>query len=470
MQKAAESSPAKARAANEQVSYVKPKSSGKADTHASDQSQEVQSQSKPQYSPQDSHPTTDGPNEAAPVKPNDADTDMKDSEPERDLHEPPNPRMANNGTNPGGPAPVDVDDEEYGEVLSDLKTLSIGQDRGGEPDAWSRLGRSLVLLVRYGPYKAAKYQVQTANGYNTAGLQKVSDPETRISHITYRGQDGEKHRRYTRNNVAGIVGVAIKERKKGSKTAPVAYVKILWQDIDEDDQWLLKRNTCWITNADLITLTDKVTAAQKITEVWEKQELRYNNWQGLIGRDSPDRSPSPCPLDTFKAEKDWTLKRERTNESFPSFERSLDARSPTTHLDQVGRRQVRQLAANNSERYNPDLIKQELNSEENELFVSTNGQNANGQNTNGQITNDQNTKDQNTNDLDNNTSSGSGQSRPPKLSKFYKKWLKKRQLEETDLDNLDDEYIGRFEAAAFVYVDELRKQGYIVEDDIGADL
>ncbi|KAJ9480753.1 hypothetical protein VN97_g12777 [Penicillium thymicola] len=523
LQKSAESSPAKAKAANEQVSYVKPQSSGKEDAHASDQTQEVQPQSKPQYSPQDSHPTPDGPNETAPVEPNEADTDMEDSEPERDLSEPPNPRMASNGMNPGGPAPVDVDDEEYGEVLNDLKTLSAGRDQDGEPDAWSRLGRSRVLLVRYGPYKAAKYRVQTANGYDTTGLQKVSELETRISHITYRGQDGEKHKRYTRNNVAGIVGVAIKERKdstKEYKIAPVAYVKIKWQDIDEADQKLLTRNTCWITNADLITLTDRATAAQKISEAWEKQEQRYNHWQGQIGRDSPDRLPSPCPLDTFKAEKDRTLKRERTNEPFPRFERGLDARSPTTHMDQAGQRLARQPVANNSERYNPVPIKQELNSEENELFVRTNGQNANGQNangqnangqnangqnangqnangqnangqnTNGQNTNDQhtnhqitnhqntnhqntnhqNTNHQNTNDLDNNTS-GPGQSRPPpKLSKFYRKWLKRRQLEQTDLDNLDDEYIARFEAAAFVYVDELRKQGYIVEDDMGADL
>ncbi|KAJ5795905.1 uncharacterized protein N7518_004445 [Penicillium psychrosexuale] len=399
LQKAAESSPAKTKAVNEQVSYVQPKSNGKADAHASDQSQEVQPQSKPQYSPQDSHSTTDGLNEAAPVEPNKTDTDMEYSEPERDLSEPPNPRIANNGMNPGGPAPIGVDDDEYGEVLNDLKTLSIGQDQDGEPDAWSRLGRSRVLLVRYGPYKAAKYRVQTANGYNTAGLQKVSDPETRISHITYRGQDGEKHRRYTRNNVAGIVGVAIKERKPGSKTAPVTYVKIKWQDISEADQKLLTRNTCWITNADLIALTDQATAAQKISEAWDKQELRYNIWQGLNGRDSPDRSPSPCPLDTFKAEKDRTLKRERTNEPFPNFESGLDARSPTTHLD---RRLVRNLTAMDSERYSPDPIKQELNSEENELFVSTNGQNVNGQNAN---------------DLDTNISSGSGQSQPPpKLS------------------------------------------------------
>lgn len=479
LQRAAEGSLANSKAANEELPYVQPNSSGKADAHASDQNPEIQPQSKPEYSPQDSHPNTDGPNEAAPVdmdvdhsepqdnhpttddlneaapvESNGTGMDIEYSGPQRDLSEPPNPRTANNGMNPGGPAPIDVDDDEYGEVLNNLKTLSNGQDQDGVPDAWSRLGRSRVLLVRYGPYKAAKYRVQTANGYNTTGLQKVSDLETRISHITYRGQDGEKHKRYTRNNVTGIVGVAIKQRNnqaKEYKIAPVAYVKIKWEGIDEADQKLLTRNTCWITNADLITLTDQATAAQKISEAWEKQEQRYNDRQSQIGRGSPDRSPSPCPLDTFKAGKDRTLKRERTNEPFPNFERGEDALSPTTHPDHAGRRPAGQPAANISEGYNPVPIKQELNSVENELFVSVNGQNAN--------------------DLDNNTSSGPGQSRPPpKLSKFYMKWLKRRQLEQTDLNNLDDEYIARFEAAAFVYVDELRKQGYIVEDDMGADL
>jgi predicted RNA-binding protein len=68
-------------------------------------------------------------------------------------------------------------------------------------------------------------------------MQKVSDLETRISHVTYRGQDGEKHMRYTRNNIVGIVGVAIQERKvstKEYKAAPTAYIKAFalpWPDL-----------------------------------------------------------------------------------------------------------------------------------------------------------------------------------------------------------------------------------------------
>ncbi|KAJ6086834.1 hypothetical protein N7467_005748 [Penicillium canescens] len=56
------------------------------------------------------------------------------------------------------------------------------------------------------------------------------------------------------------------------------------------------------------------------------------------------------------------------------------------------------------------------------------------------------------------------------VSKFYKEWLKRARIEETDLDDLDDACIARFEAAAFVYVDELRKQGYVVEDYMGVDI
>ncbi|OQD83417.1 hypothetical protein PENSOL_c154G07446, partial [Penicillium solitum] len=123
-------------------------------------------------------------------------------------------------------------------------------------------------------------------------------------------------------------------------------------------------------------------------------------------------------------------------------------------------------------------VKQELDDEEdedNDLFVdgfSTNARNANGQNTSGQNTSGQNTSGQdrnglNNNGLNNDISSGSGQNRPPpKLSKFYKRWLGRVGIPETDFSSLDDKYIARFEATAYVYMDELRKQGYVVEDDM----
>jgi hypothetical protein len=59
-------------------------------------------------------------------------------------------------------------------------------------------------------------------------------------------------------------------------------------------------------------------------------------------------------------------------------------------------------------------------------------------------------------------------SRPQKLSKFYTKWLKKQDIEPTEFKNLDDTYIGKFEAAAFVYMHDLKKAGFDVDDDIGS--
>lgn len=344
---------AKANAADAQASYHQQKSGEGAETATPDKSQPVQPQSKPQYNSQDGQSGTDGASGAAPVEQQDTDMEGIDSEP---------------------PSPVNVNDQLEDEILVDLKKLSIGRDQDGEPDAWSRLGRSLVLLVRYGPKKAAKYRVQTANGYNTTGLQKISKPKSRISHVTYESQDGEEHKRYTRNNIVGIVGVAIYERKdttKDYKSAPTTYVKIKWQDIDKADQNLLTRGCCWITSADLVRLTDRTTAEQKISDAWEKQEQRYNDWQGQTGRDSPDRSPTPCPLDTFRAEKSQRVKRELTATDVPlkSIERGLDARNTLSEPGPSERMLGKRPAVRMREPSISAKMKQELDSED-ELFVS----------------------------------------------------------------------------------------------------
>ncbi|KAJ6038444.1 uncharacterized protein N7446_005245 [Penicillium canescens] len=524
----------KAAAANAQVSYTEPNSSKITGAHTENRSQSVQSQSKPQYNPQEEQPRPDGTSEAVPVEPK--DQDMKDYEPKRETSGSPSasPRsgyLAENAAELGTPAAEPITpaaepvtpaaepvtpaavgaNDSLDDVLVDLKKLSIGRDHDGEPDAWSRLGRSLILLVRYGPYKAAKYQVQTANGYNTQGLQKVSNLKTRISHLTYEGEDGEDHYRYSRNNIVGIVGVAFREQKdtnKDYKTAPAAFVKVKWQGIDAAHQKLLTRDTCWITKADLVRLTDLATAEQKISEAWDRQEERYNHWQGQMGRDSPDRSPTPCPLDAFKAQKEERIKRELTME--PSM-----PRAQSMGLDPEGWSLAsRQTTLNNNERFDSIPVKQELNNDDNDLFVnnfSSNGQNANGQNANGQNANGQNANGQNANGqnangqnangqnangqnangqnangrdtngqdtnyvnnnaLNNETGSGSTQSRPPpKLSNFYKNWLKRAKIKETDFGDLDDRSIARFEAAAFVYMDSLRQQGYVVEDDMGVNI
>ena len=475
----------KAAAADAQASYIQPGSSKDTGAHTTNQSQSVQSQSKPPYNTQEEQPSPDGTGEAVPDEPN--DQPMGDAESERKPSESPraSPRsghMAENAAESGSPSPVGANDpsDSSDEVLTDLKKLSIGSDRDGEPDAWSRLGRSNVLLVRYGPYKAAKYRVQPGNGYNTQGLQKVSKEKTRISCVMYEGEDGEEHYRYNRDNIVGFVGVAFYERKEDTdkvyKIAPPAFVKVKWQGIDAAHQGLLTRGNSWITKQDLVRLTDLATAEQKISEAWDKQEERHIQWQGQIGRDSPDRSPTPCPLDFFKAQKQERIKRELTREpSIPSAQ--------GMKVDPEGwRLGSRQPAANNTQRLDSVSVKQELDSEDdedNDLFVddsSPNARNASGQNTSGQNTSGQNTSGQdsngpNNNGLNNDISSGSGQNRPPpKLSKFYKRWLGRVGIPETDFSSLDDKYIARFEAAAYVYMDELRKQGYVVEDDMDMDM
>jgi hypothetical protein len=350
---------AKADAANSQASYDRQGSGEISKAVTSDKSQPIQPQSKPQYNSQDGHPGPEGSSGAAPAEPNVTKTDM---DTDTDMEEP--------DSEP--PSPVDVNDQLEDEVLVDLKKLSIGRDQDGEPDAWSRLGRSLVLLVRYGPYKAAKYRVQTANGYNTAGLQKVSKLKSRISHVIYETQDGEEHKRYTRNNIVGIVGVAIHERKdttKDYKSAPTTYVKIKWQGIDEADQELLTRGCCWITNADLVRLTDRTTAEQKISDAWDKQEQRYNLWQSQTGRGSPDRSPTPCPLDTFREER--KVKRELTaaREPLQSIEHGPSARKTSLEPGPSERMLGKRPAVNIGEPSASAPMKQESDSED-ELFVS----------------------------------------------------------------------------------------------------
>ncbi|OQD78088.1 hypothetical protein PENANT_c090G11329 [Penicillium antarcticum] len=462
-------SPAKASAADAQASYTQKTPSENPGTHTPDKSQSVQSQSKPSYNTQEDQARPGGSSEVAAVEPN--DQDMPDPEPERETSESPSAsssssRLTENAAEPDRPAPVG-DDDSLDEVLLDLQTLSTGSDRDGEPDAFSYLGRSCILLVRYGPNKAAKYQIQTANGYNTSGLQQVSDTDTRISHVRYRDEGGRKRYRYSRNNIVGIVGVAIYNRKNTAKVydhAPTTYVKIKWKNIHPDDQALLTRGNCWMTKADLVSLTDQATAEQKISEAWKLQERRYNHWQGQMGRDSPDRSPTPCPLDTFKEQKEERIKREHTNEPSMPIAQSLETDSEVRMLGN------RQPVAKNTQRFGSVPVKQESDNEDNELFVtdfSTPGQTTPGQNVPGQDINTKNTNAHNTNEMNKDTTSGPDQSRSsPKLSKYYKKWLQRAQIEETELRNLDDTYFARFEAAAFVYVDELRKKGYAVDDDL----
>ncbi|KAJ5366085.1 hypothetical protein N7541_000026 [Penicillium brevicompactum] len=138
----------------------------------------------------------------------------------------------------------------------------------------------------------------------------------------------------------------------------------------------------------------------------------------------------------------------------------------------------------NPQNTNPQKTSDQNTNPQNTSDQSTNPPNINAQNTNAENTNPQNTNPQSTgpqntsaqNPIGQSSSalsngSSNNQTQPsPKLSKFYSKWLKRQPIGHTEFKNLDDVYIGKFEAAAFVYMQNLKREGYAVEDDIGADI
>ncbi|GLA79020.1 hypothetical protein AtubIFM55763_001433 [Aspergillus tubingensis] len=161
------------------------------------------------------------------------------------------------------------------------------------------------LIVRYGPKQACKYLIQSGKEHSFDGLQQVSDPESRLCSIMERDKRGKLRRRYGPENIEGIVGVAILERppKTKSSKAPTTYVKLKWTNIEEEDKHLCRGGTNWITRTDLIELTNEELATSKITETWEKQEARYNNWEQGLPIGTPNRSPTPCLLDILQRAK-----------------------------------------------------------------------------------------------------------------------------------------------------------------------
>jgi hypothetical protein len=128
----------------------------------------------------------------------------------------------------------DVDDE----LLMGMKKLSTVDHSDGVRDACCRARRTKMLIVRYGPPRAAKYVIPPGAGYNTDGLQDVSDAESRLCDIMVRDPNGVKRRRYGLENIVGIVGVAMMDlpHDSTSSKAPTAYVKFRWRNIAEEHQ------------------------------------------------------------------------------------------------------------------------------------------------------------------------------------------------------------------------------------------
>lgn len=327
------------------------------DENSADSEQPFHSQTKPEYDAQERQGPYEVPNQAKSAQEN--DTDMPDNvsgnspEPGTDARS----RQENNNDN------VDGDDD----LLVDFGKVSVRGDDDGEPDAWCRSGRSKKLIVRFGPRKAAKYKLLPGNGYNTQGLQNASDEDTRISKVKYVDESGEKRRRYTRNNIVGIVGVVSLERTDSTrdyKNKPMTYIKIKWRDIQAEHQKLLSNGCCWITMADLIGMTEKDTAENKIIEAWDKQEERYFRHLNGAGRSSPDRSPTPCPLHVFAK-----IRRERTRTSSIIPRSSQLSGSP--HLAVTGG-SAQGVSENNEPHISPPVRIKDEQKDDPDLFVQHN--------------------------------------------------------------------------------------------------
>ncbi len=265
--------------------------------------QEVEPHSKPPFNAQDVPPVynhLDGDGENEPVEPNDTPMDTS-----ADV-----PRPVEN---------VALDPAEgfdNSSLIVRFNKLAItNSTRGGQPEAWCKRGTSRKVIIRLGPPEAAKYVFRSAKGYNLRNLPEASYSASRITQIWDVDEHGNRHRRYTAENIDGIVGVAIQERADPDheyKNAPTTYLKVVFVNIAEEDQRKLTNGLAWIPKADLDPLYEDEEIMAVINIVWDRQEKLYNLHERKAGRDNLDRLPSVCPLDVFKREK-----RSRTRSASP---------------------------------------------------------------------------------------------------------------------------------------------------------
>ncbi|KAJ5642524.1 hypothetical protein N7490_006524 [Penicillium lividum] len=309
-------SEAKSQSANAQATLIPPaKPRGDRDAAAD---QPVQAQSKPPYDGQEG-------NTALP------------SSPQKEPEEPEDISMTDTGSQHGSDtsggntsySTGDTDDStEDLELLADFQTLSIGGGQTGKVDGFGGKGRSRFFIFQVGPRRAPRFVFERTNGYTTEGFINLSIYKYRISQIKYEDEKGEEHWQYTRENVIGIVGVAIEEREESLreyKKAPQTWIKIKWRNIKEEHAKLLSRNCSWIPKSDLIRLTDRKSTESKIGDAWDRQEERYCRNQSENQRDS--RSPTPFPLDVFKREKSEREQRASSRSLTPELQNRFTART-----------------------------------------------------------------------------------------------------------------------------------------------
>lgn len=259
----------------------------------------VDPHSKPPFDSQEEQRVPDQPNENNAVEPH--DTPMTEATDE-DRSEP--------SANSAAPRSIDETTSEDKGMLVSFRKLSLGNSfYGGVPETWCRSGFSTKAIVRYGPMKAAKYMLKSAKGYNLKTLPEVSDKNSRITQIWDKDENGKRHRRYTVENIEGIVGVVVQEGRDSDrvyKTAPRTYLKIKFIDIAKDDEKNYLSDGCaWVPKSDLDGLFEAEMILDAINEAWDKQEERYHSYENGAGRGSPDRIPSVCPLGVFVREKTY---------------------------------------------------------------------------------------------------------------------------------------------------------------------
>ncbi|KAJ5752816.1 hypothetical protein N7520_009733 [Penicillium odoratum] len=109
-------------------------------------------------------------------------------------------------------SPIDgteVDEGQRG-TRDDHISRTIGalkiNDMHSRVDAWGYIGTGCFSIMRIGSLEACKYIFKIGLLGNTESLQKVSDSQSRISHITYIDEMGRTQRLYGRENVQEITG------------------------------------------------------------------------------------------------------------------------------------------------------------------------------------------------------------------------------------------------------------------------
>ncbi|KAJ6126443.1 hypothetical protein N7523_002055 [Penicillium sp. IBT 18751x] len=226
------------------------------------------------------------------------------------------------------PLSEDIDDSNSGPAQP---RIPDGNDRNDEPgllvdfgnmkiddfgsshriDGFGGNGPRRFFILRTGPTEAPRYVFRRTNAYETKGLKNLSIPDNRISQLKRNDENGEKHWKYTRENIDGGAGIAVEERKNIDRCyvqSPETWVKLKWKGIEKEDQKFLVHEHSWITKSDLSRLFGRNITKEACRSLWIEQEARYIKAMKSEGK-LKDRSPSPFPLDIFDNER---VKRERT--------------------------------------------------------------------------------------------------------------------------------------------------------------